>query len=480
MSGSLSSVLTNATSGLDAVQANLAVLGNNVANASTPGYTAKSIDQSAQYAGDTASGVRTGVVTRSIDTALQASAWSAGSRVSQLTTRSQVLQAVDNTQGTPDGGTSLSDAVAALQASFTTLQSNPSAQTSQQSVVAAAGTLANAINSTASTITTQRNDVQSQIVTAVGSLNSALATVSSTTQQIVTAKAAGSSTADLEDQRDQALQTISGLLNVSYSEQPNGNISILGQNGLSVPLDTKFSTQSANLQPGSTYTVGGTSVPPILLTPSNPSVAPLDVTSQLSGGTLGELVQLRDSTLPSYTAALDSFSSTLASQFNAQGLALFTNGSGAVPSASSAGLSSTIEVNPAVQAAPSLVRDGTSGTPYAPNPSGGPAGYSALIDRITTSVFLATPTAVSLTTQAQGFVTQVANDTAQAGSDLATATSYQTTVSSALTSQSGVNVDNQLGLMIQLQNSYQANARVIQTVQQMFDSLSNATYDANA
>ena len=480
MSGSLTSVLSNAMTGLDAVQANLAVIGNNVANASTPGYTAKSLDQTALYAGNLADGVCTGVVTRSIDTALQASTWSAGSRVNQLTVRSEVLQAVDNTQGSPTGGTSLADAVSALQASFTTLQSDPSSQTSQQSVVAAAGTLATTINSTASTITSQRNGVQSQIVTAVGSLNSALTTVDSTTKQIIAATASGGSTAALEDQRDQALQTISGLLNVSYSEQPNGNISILGQNGLSIPLDATFSTQSAILTPSSTYTTGGSSVPPILLNSSNPNVAPVDVTSQLSGGTLGELVQLRDSTLPSYTSALDTLSSGLASQFNAQGLALFTDGSGNVPSSSYAGLSSTIEVNPAIQATPSLVRDGTPGAAYTPNPSGGPASYSALIDRITGSVFPATSTASSVATQAQSFVTQVANDTAQAGSDLTTAKSYQSTVSAALTSQSGVNVDNQLGLMIQLQNAYQANARVIQIVQTMFDAISTATYDPNA
>ena len=47
-------------------------------------------------------------------------------------------------------------------------------------------------------------------------------------------------------------------------------------------------------------------------------------------------------------------------------------------------------------------------------------------------------------------------------------------MTSALTAGSGVNVDQQMGLMIQLQNSYQANATIIQTAETLFTSLLTA------
>jgi flagellar hook-associated protein 1 FlgK len=221
------------------------------------------------------------------------------------------------------------------------------------------------------------------------------------------------------------------------------------------------------LSPGSTYTPGGSSVPPILLQSSNPDIPPVDVTEQISGGSLGSLIQLRDTTLPAYTTSLDTFSANLANQFSAQGLQLFTDGSGNTPLTSYAGLSSAIEVNPAVTATPSLVRDGTSGSA---NP-GGAAGFTGVIDNVLNTTFGSTGTTPSLETQAQNFVSQQSADTEQVGTNLTNATAYQTTVGTALSNGSGVNVDQQMGLMIQLQNAYQANAQVITTAAQMFTAL---------
>lgn len=472
MSISIGSILSNAASGLRAAQAGISVISDNVANAGVAGYTKKTQELSSFLVGNETDGVRTGLVSRSVDSALQSSAWSQDSRVSALTVRSQVLTSVNAAQGTPGDGTSLADAVTALQNGFTNLQADPSSQTQQSSVVSAANTLARAINTAAQTVTAQRNSVQAQVVASVSSLNTALATVRDTTHGIIAAKGAGQDTSTLEDQRDQALHTISGLLDVSYDKQDNGSITILGRSGFSIPLESTFSTTAAALSPGSSLATS--TVPPILLQSGNQATPPVDVTSHLSGGSLGELVTLRDTTLPSYTATLDSFSAKVANQFASQGLQLFTDGSGASPLSGYAGLSSTIGVNPAVVANPSSVRDGTSGTPFPVNPTNGPAGYTGLLDRLLSGSFAAGGGVTSLSSDAAAFVAKQSQDTSQTSADLTNATAFQTTLSSRLSSQSGVNVDQEMGLMIQLQNSYQANARVIQAAQSMFTALLNA------
>ncbi len=467
MSGSLNAISNTAASGLAAIQASIGVVSDNVANAGVAGYTTKTQDLSVFEVGTQSFGVRTGQISRSVDTAVQASAWSSAASVSALTVQSQTLQAINATQGTPGAGTSLADAVSGLQAGFTQLQAQPSSPVQQSAVVAAAGTLANAINNTANTITSERNNVQSQIVTTVDSMNSALAIVESTTQSLMSAVASNSSTAGLADQRDAALQTLSGTLSLHYNEQTDGSITILGQNGLSIPLDSRFSTASAVLSPTSTYAPRTASIPPILLQSSNPAIPPVDVTSQLSGGQLGQLVQLRDTTLPAYTASLDTFSANLATQFSSQGLQLFTGGGGATIAGSSTGLSSQIQVNTAVINTPTMVRDGTGSANTAPQI----AGFTTVIDAVLNSTF--TGGGTSLATQAQSFVSRQSADTAQAGTDLTNATAYQTTLTGALSSGSGVNVDQQMGLMIQLQNSYQANAQVMTATRTMFTALLN-------
>lgn len=472
MNNSLTSILSNAASGMRAAQAGVTVVGENVANAGVAGYTAKTQETSAFVVGDQTSGVRTGQVARSVDEALQASVWSQASRVGALTVRSQVLTSINAIQGTPGDGTSLADAVTALQDGFIQLQAQPSSQTQQAAVVSAAGRLASTINDAAAGIAAQRNDAQSQIVTSVESLNSALAEVRSTTHEIMAAKRSGGDTATLEDQRDGALQTISGLLDVHYDKQANGDITILGRNGFSIPLDGTFSTAGAT---PSSAPAGAGSAPPILMRSANPSEPAVDATSQLSGGSLGELVQLRDATLPSYAASLDAFSAKLANRFGAQGLQLFTDGTSDATLAATPGLSSVIAVNPAVAATPSMVRDGTAGTAYPVNPAGGPAGYTGLVDRVLGGTFATGGGTISLAADANAFVSQQSADTAQAGADLKTATAYQTALSTRFSDGSGVNVDQEMGLMIQLQKSYQANARVVQAAQSMFTDLFNAT-----
>ena len=472
MSNSLTSILSNAASGMRAAQASVAVVSDNIANAGVAGYTAKTQESSAFLVGDQTSGVRTGLVSRSVDEALQASLWSQASRVGALTVRSQVLTSVNATQGAPGDSTSLADALTGLQNSFTELQAQPSSQTQQAAVVTAATTLARTINETAGSITAQRNNAQSQIVTSVDTLNSALAEVQATTRDIIVAKGSGSDTAALEDRRDQALQTISDHIDVHYDKQANGDVTILGRNGFSIPLDSRFSTAAATLAPAA---IGAGLTPPILMQSANAAEPPVDVTSRLSGGSLGELVQLRDTTLPSYTARLDAFSAKLANQFSAQGLQLFSNGTPASTLAAAPGLSSVIELNPAVAATPAAVRDGTSGTAYPVNPNTGPQGYTGLIDRVLGNAFAATGSSTSLAADATAFVSQQSSDTAQAGVDLKIATSYQTTLSTRFSDGSSVDVDQEMGLMIKLQNSYQANARVVQAAQSMFTAILNAT-----
>lgn len=475
MSSSLDSITSIASTGLSAVQAGIAVLSDNIANAGAAGFTDKHLNLSAFDVGGQTDGVRQGLISRSVDAALQANVWSSASAVGALTVQSRIFNAINTTQGSPGDGTSLADRLTALQSSFTLLQSQPSSQLQQSAVATAAATLAGDINNVASAITNQRNNVQDQIVSSVGTLNAALATAQSTTEAIISATSANQDTAALEDQRDTALQTISGLLEVHYAKSPGGDVTVLGQGGFSIPLSSRFSTSAGTLSPQATYAAGSGSVPPILLQSSNPAVPPVDVTTRISGGGLGELINQRDAVLPAYTASLDAFSAKLASSLSSQGLQLFTDGSATQPLTDYAGLSSHLQVNAILTANPSLIRDGTPGSSFPINPANGPASFSDLIDRVVKSSFAASGPVSSLNTDAQSFVARQSAAASKAATDLTSATSYQTALAAKFSDGSGVNVDAELGLMVSLQNSYQANARVIQATQTLFSALVNAT-----
>ena len=64
-----------------------------------------------------------------------------------------------------------------------------------------------------------------------------------------------------------------------------------------------------------------------------------------------------------------------------------------------------------------------------------------------------------------------AQESATATSQFATEQSVQTMLSGKLTTQCGVSIDTEMSTMIQLQNAYGANAKVIAAVQAMWAQL---------
>jgi flagellar hook-associated protein 1 FlgK len=69
--------------------------------------------------------------------------------------------------------------------------------------------------------------------------------------------------------------------------------------------------------------------------------------------------------------------------------------------------------------------------------------------------------------------TSQSTDSASATTASTDATGVQTSLSSTLNGQTGVDVDSQLSRMVQLQNAYGANGKIISTIEEMFQTLLN-------
>ena len=358
---SLSSALSIAAGGLANINAQFALISQNVANASTPGYATEVSTQQAVSADGVGMGVHTGPATLQIDQALQASVVQQNALVSGGQTTQTALQTIDSVLGTPGSGTDLGSLLGNLQNSFSTLLTDPSSQPQQSAVVSSAATLAQGINALSAAYSAQRQAAQNGLGSAVTTLNATLATIGELSNQIIALKPTTQGTADLENQRNAAVQTLSQLLDVKTVEQSNGDLSVFTAGGMTLPTRgsaNPFSMPNASTPVGSYYPGGG--IPAVTLNGT-------DVTSQLAGGQIGANIALRDTTLPTYQAELDEFSQGLSSRFAAQGLTLFTDTTGAVPAgggtpvqAGYVGYAATIQVNAAVTADPSLVRDGTN------------------------------------------------------------------------------------------------------------------------
>ncbi len=448
----LDSALTDAASGLDAINRQLATVAQNVANAGTAGYSRETLAPQSVAAGGDGMGVRSGVATRTVDAALQQALRGVGDQVAGGTLREATLAGIDAASGAPGAGQDLSSLLGALRDGFSTLQNDPANQTQQRQVVNQAAALAQGVNGLGQAIGDARQSLQDGLVADVATANAALRTVGQLSDQIIGARIDGQSTADLDDKRDAAMDVVGQLTGARFLAQPNGDV-------LAVSGGTVLQTRAATGPLAIAAATLGPDTPPAAV----PALRVNGSAAPLAGGRIGAALDLRDTVLPGLQAGLDGFAQGLAATFAGQGLVLFTDPQGAVPPAGTQGLAQTIQVNPAVRATPAMLRDGAGATTA--------AGDTTLIGAILKTV-LGTGSG-TLAGTASDLVATHANLASEAAGRLATDQAIQTSLGTKLDAATGVSVDTELSAMVRLQNSYGANAKVVATVQAMWTQLLN-------
>ena len=497
---SIDAALLIARSGLLHTQRALSNAADNVANAETEGYTRKRIVSDAVSVNGQGMGVRSLGPMREVDTALTNEMNKRRSAKSAAELRDNVLSRINEAHGDPAKGESLGDLVAKLRTSFIDLRVDPSQVVKQQAVVLnAAQNTVTRFNDVARVVVETRQAAHDGIVQKVAQVNSTLREISVLRDDVVERTGAGMPTADVEDKLDVALTRLSELLEVKPIRQANGGLLLLGAGGITIPIPKEgdvFSVPGAVIAPGSFYGGMGT-IPPI-------TMGGIDVTRQLIGGKLGESITLRDQTLPRYQAELDVAAAEIADRFRAEGLRLFTDSGGTVPDPNLAyagsaqvGFANRIQVNSAVRADIRLLRDGTetlAGPPsFTPNPVGGPAGFVTLIDRILNFTFgdtsasgaswggfatsglgpdgtLSSPFGSPRTIEDYTAIVTASQtaDSAVATSAFESAKQFSEGLEARFNRESRVDVDSEMASLIQLQNAYAANARVMTTAQSMW------------
>lgn len=511
---SIDAALLIARSGLLHTQRALSNAADNVANAESEGYTRKKIVAEAISTSGQGMGVRSLGPVRDVDTALINEMIKRKSDLAAAELRDAVLARINEAHGDPAKSEGLGDLVGKLRTSFIELRYDPSQVVKQQAVVLnAAQNLTDRFNDLARVVGEARQSAHDNIVGEVKQINATLREIAELTRGVVERTGAGMPTADIEDRRDLALNRLSECISFKAVRQENGGLLLLGEAGLTIPLSETgdaFSVSSAVLTPASYYGSSGT-ISPITMSGT-------DVTPMMVGGRLGECLRLRDQTLPRYQAELDIAATEIADRFEEEGLRLFTDTNGGVPNpnigyaapgSTQIGFANRIRVNSAVRANVSLLRDGTHvinappgsppGTPdwFTPNNSTtGPAGFSLLIDRILGNSFgtsnsqgttwggfatsglgpdgsLSSPFGTPQTIEDYGIIVTAAQtaDSSAASSAVETTKQLSDGLQARFSRQSQVDVDSEMASLIQLQNAYAANARVMSTAQTMWDTL---------
>lgn len=314
----MSNLINLGLSGLNAAQWGLTTTGQNISNASTPGYTIENpvyAESGGQYTGSgyLPQGVSTTTVTRQYSQYLTTELNNAQSSGSSLSTYNTLISQLNNLIGSPTAG--IASAITSYFTGLQNVSNNASSLATRQTAMSGAQTLVNQINAAGQQYDALRQSVNTQLTNTVSQINSYSQQIAQLNGQIAQASTQGQPPNQLLDQRDLAVSNLSQLIGVNVVNS-NGSYSVFMSNGQ--PLVSSANSYNLGTAP-STGDTSELSVQYLGQAGANPAAAPQNLPdSKIDGGTLGGLLAFRSQTLDPGEAQLGAIAVSFSAQVNAQ------------------------------------------------------------------------------------------------------------------------------------------------------------------
>jgi flagellar hook-associated protein 1 len=487
---SLSASLSTANSSLFVAGERTSIISRNIANADRAFFTRKSVEVITMPG----SGVRTSGVTRAEDLVMFKKVLASGSSSAMQSALLDSLDLLNATINDVELDASPAALINSLSSALQSYSAQPHSKLAAEAAVRSARDLANGLNGAAATVQSVRNDADLGIKSSVDRINSLLEQFKTVNDQIVKGTVGGTDVTDYQDQRDEILANLSNEIGIRTVAKQDGGVSVYTDSGVTLFDRTARKVEfqrTSNMSPG--LTGNAVFIDGVPVTGAN-------ATMPLQSGRLVGLVQARDDISLSYEAQLDEMARVLVTAFaerdqtgtnpDVPGLFTYTGATGIPPDGVLvSGLASALRVNanvdPDAGGDATLLRDGGISDPlnsdYVYNTTG-EASYTERLDELfgkmnavyaydPASGLAANGTITNFSSTSVGWLQEarkVADDSYQ----------YQTTLYNrtfeSFTRVTGVNIDEELSLMLEIERSYQTSSKLLTVIDSMYSALLGA------
>lgn len=450
MAGSFGGINT-LSQALRAFQRGLDVTGHNISNANTVGYSRQLVNYSANpadlyFSPNGAFQIGTGVsvqdVARVRDFLTDRSMWNSNGEMGRFHALATSLSALEGAFPEP-GDAGISAALGKFFDAWSGLASNPSDPAAKLAVQQAGLTLTSRVRQTYAGLSEQGEGLTTRLNGALDRVDQLSATIAELNDQIVAKLATGASPNDLLDQRDQAVEELSGLMDVQVHVYEDGSMAVYsGQ--ISLVNGTASFALSREVD-ASRGTLGG---------------------FPIGGGEIAGLLQSQ-ATETSYRNSLDAFANELRTSINglhstgigAGGLTgvLFFADSDPQTGAADFDLSSDIKTDAG------KIMSGTSG-------AAGDGSLALALSRLRAGS-IAGLGGKSFASYYGELVAQVGSDSAYYADQVETQAAVMASIENRRQAISGVNLDDEMTNMLRFQRSYQAAAKALQVLDGVTEDL---------
>lgn len=312
--GGLTQALRTARSGLLVNQQTLDVVANNIANVNSEGYSRKIVSTETRVLNGVASGVQISEITRRVDEGLLKNIRIELAELNKFTVQDDFFARTQDLFGKPGENSSLSHLFENFTSALELLAVSPNRSLEQAEVVRRAQDVTFALQNMSETIQELRQQADVDIADTVTEMNKIVASIDQLNEDIITNGSVGRDVTDLKDQRDQRIDRLSELVDIRFFFRSDGDVVVFTSGGRTLvdTLPPKITHSAASSVSASTTKNEGDFTGIFVGT----IVARNDITSELRGGQLKGLVDLRDDILANMQSQLDEFAAEMRDVFN--------------------------------------------------------------------------------------------------------------------------------------------------------------------
>ncbi|MEL7115912.1 MAG: flagellar hook-associated protein FlgK [Pseudomonadota bacterium] len=478
----LSSALNSSLSGLASASRITQTISNNVSNALTDGYAAREVIPTARSINGVGSGVVLGEIQRRVDPVLLAERRVADGQLALASARVDFFSDMESAIGLPDSSGSLSSRVANFGASIIEATTRPESDAQLQTVLNAAKSVANKLNSVSESVQMQRMEADAEIGRAVTFINETLEQIAELNVPTRGSPSRQEAALDRADQRQSLIDSLSEYIPVREMQRENGTVMLFTPGG-AILLDGRPATLSFSptgvITPEMTVSgaLSGLSI-------NGQPVSTDADTGKIAGGKLAALFDVRDVQAVGVQASLDAVARDLVERFQKPSLdptlnpgdaGLITDGGAPFDASNEIGLAQRVTINALVDPSQGgelwRLRDGIgAAAPASPGNSSLLSAYATALNALeapASGSFGATYTAAGL---AGEMTAQVSTSQSSFESAQTFAQSRAETLISAQR-QNGVDTDQEMQRLLLVEQAYAANARVISTIDDLIELL---------
>ncbi|KIC46285.1 flagellar hook protein FlgK [Ruegeria sp. ANG-S4] len=478
----MSTALNNALGGLTAASRGAAVVSGNIANALTPGFARRSLElTTSQISGN---GVRIAGITRHQDPVLTANRRATDAEFAQRTAIAEFYSQFERFVGPPGEATSLAARLSDFENSLITASSLPDSAERLDQAASSARALSDGLNTASENLRQVRSDADRKIGSYVETLNQTLQDIEDLNGKLPAIRNGGGDIGAFLDQRQVLIDRVNELIPVNVVARENDRVSLYAEGGL-ILLEgsaAQFSfTTTGDTQPRMTVANGLLSG---LEMNGNP-VRTQGGTAQIRDGALAAQFEIRDNLAVEAQVQLDAVARDLIERFETPGLdptavptdpGLFTDDGNRFDALAEVGLAARISLNSTVDpdagGASWRLRGGLGAA--APGDPGNAAqlqAFGAILDTarpMASTVFGTSDMRAAEVTEA--LMSSAGADAHSAETRRIFARNAQSEMA-RIEAEQGVDTDTELQNMMQIQNVYAANARVISVVDELMETL---------